>query len=76
MWGYETGVFVILGQDSFIEAVLNTAALLFIPEIDDSLPSLLGFDEKGMLLDDLLSLPYTNELCSNSFSIKLLSKTF
>jgi hypothetical protein len=42
------GVFVILGQDSFIEAVLNTAALLFIPEIDDSLPSLLGFDEKGM----------------------------
>ena len=30
-------------QESYIESVLNTAALLFIPMIDDQLPSLLGF---------------------------------
>lgn len=69
------GAFVILGQDSFIEAVLNTAALLFIPEIDDSLPALLGFDEKGALFDDFFNF-HLNKVCSHSFLIKLLSKTF
>ena len=32
-------------SDSFIDSVLNTAALLFIPEIDDQLPGLLGYDD-------------------------------
>ena len=36
------GFFVIWGQGSYIEAVLNTAALLFVPQIDDELPQLLG----------------------------------
>ena len=38
-----SGFFVIWGQGSYIEAVLNTAALLFVPQIDDDLPQLLGF---------------------------------
>ena len=44
-----SGFAVILIQDSFIEAVLNTAALLFIPEIDDQLPSLLGLEESTII---------------------------
>jgi len=36
------GFVVILLQPSFIEAVLDSTALLFIPEIDDQLPSILG----------------------------------
>lgn len=49
-----SGFFVILGQEEFIEAVLNTAALLFIPEIDDQLPSLLGFDQKSIVKNFLI----------------------
>ncbi len=44
-----SGFFVIMIQESFIEAVLNTAALLFIPEIDDQLPKLLGLDEEAII---------------------------
>ena len=44
-----SGFVVIMIQQSFIEAVLNSAALLFIPEIDDQLPSLLGYDEKAII---------------------------
>jgi len=44
-----SGFVVIMIQSSFIEAVLNSAALLFIPEIDDQLPSLLGFDESAII---------------------------
>mmetsp|Transcript_12605 Transcript_12605/g.15998 ORF Transcript_12605/g.15998 Transcript_12605/m.15998 type:complete len:302 (+) Transcript_12605:3-908(+) len=40
-----SGFLIILLSDSFIESVLNTAALLFIPEIDDQLPSLLGYTD-------------------------------
>jgi len=36
------GFLVILQENVFIEAVLNSTALLFIPEIDDQLPSILG----------------------------------
>lgn len=43
------GFFVIWGQESYIESVLNCAALLFIPDIDDALPSLLGFREEGII---------------------------
>ena len=50
-----SGFFVIYGQDSFIESVLNTAALLFIPEIDDQLPSLLGFKEASIVKNFLIS---------------------
>lgn len=44
-----SGFLVIMMQESFIECVLNTAALLFIPDIDDVLPSLLGFDERSII---------------------------
>jgi hypothetical protein len=49
------GFFVIIIQESFIEAVLNTAALLFIPEIDDQLPSLLGLKEEAIVHNHLVS---------------------
>lgn len=45
---------VILNSDSFIESVLNTAALLFIPEIDDTLPDLLGFGEPSIYKNFLI----------------------
>lgn len=44
-----SGFFVIFVQESYIEAVLNTAALLFIPEIDDQLPQLLGMDAESII---------------------------
>lgn len=37
-----TGFVVIAYQSQFIDAVLDSAALLFIPEIDDQLPGILG----------------------------------
>lgn len=40
-----SGFLIILLSESFIESVLNTAALLFIPKIDDELPQLLGYDD-------------------------------
>ena len=49
------GFMVIMIQDSFIECVLNTAALLFIPEIDDQLPSLLGIKEEAIIHNYLIS---------------------
>ncbi len=48
-----SGFVVIMIQESYIEAVLNSAALLFIPEIDDQLPSLLGFDE-GAIIENFI----------------------
>ncbi len=44
-----SGFFVIMIQESYIEAVMNTAALLFIPEIDDQLPSLLGLESDSII---------------------------
>jgi len=38
------GFFVIALNDSYIEGVLNTAALLFVSEIDDELPEYLDLD--------------------------------
>ncbi len=43
------GFLAIVIQDSFIEAVLNSSALLFIPEIDDHLPKLFGLDENAII---------------------------
>ena len=49
-----SGFFVIWGQGSYIEAVLNTAALLFIPQIDDDLPQLLGFKPNHIVKNFLI----------------------
>lgn len=48
--------FIVIVQENegFINAVLNTAALLFIPEIDDRLPALLGYDEKAIVENFLI----------------------
>lgn len=48
------GFFVILMQEDYIEAVMNTAALLFIGEIDDHLPRLLGMKEKAIIKNYLI----------------------
>lgn len=45
---------LILTSDSFINAVLNTAALLFIPEIDDHLPGLLGYNQETIVKNYLV----------------------
>ena len=49
------GFFVILIQESFFDCVLNTAALLFIPEIDDQLPRLLGLKDDVIVHNHLVS---------------------
>ena len=54
------GFFVIIKEDNFIEVVLNSAAILFIPEIDDRLPRLLGYDEKA-IIENFLSMEAKNE---------------
>ncbi len=43
------GFWLIANQENFVDAVIMTTALLFIPEIDDQLPSLLGFDPNGVI---------------------------
>merc|ERR1711935_665048 len=37
------GFFLILSEENFINAVLNTTALISISEIDDQLPQILGY---------------------------------
>jgi hypothetical protein len=49
-----SGVFVIWFEKAFIDSVLNPAALLFIPEIDDHLPKLLSYDEKAIVQNFLI----------------------
>ncbi|CAB9512520.1 expressed unknown protein [Seminavis robusta] len=52
------GFFVVLSGDSFLDGVLNSVALLFISEIDDALPRLLGLDIRdivqGYLIDQAI----------------------
>lgn len=48
------GFFVIVAEDTLIEAVLNSAALLFIPEIDDRFPGLIGLNEKNVVENFLI----------------------
>lgn len=49
------GFIVVINEDlGFINAVLNTAALLFIPQIDDRLPALLGYDENAIVENYLI----------------------
>mmetsp|Transcript_27337 Transcript_27337/g.41154 ORF Transcript_27337/g.41154 Transcript_27337/m.41154 type:complete len:628 (+) Transcript_27337:80-1963(+) len=50
-----SGFLIIIDESDLIDAVLNTAALLFIPEIDDRLPNLLGYDEEATIEDFLIA---------------------
>ena len=43
------GFWLVSSQDNFVDAVIMTTALLFIPEIDDQLPGLLGFDRDALI---------------------------
>ena len=47
------GFVIILCEKDYINAVLNCLALLFIPEIDDQLPKILGYRE-----DDIIEKSY------------------
>ena len=62
------GFVVIMIQESYIEAVLNSAALLFIPEIDDQLPGLMGFDEAAIIGNYIIttSLKQFDKVCRMS----------
>lgn len=49
------GFFVIFFEESYIEAVLNCTALLFIPEIDDQLPFILGLRTEEIVKNFLVA---------------------
>lgn len=49
------GFLLILSEKDFINAVLNTTALLFIPEIDDALPQILGYCEDDIIRNFLIT---------------------
>jgi len=49
------GFLLILAERKFIDAVLNTTALLFIPEIDDQLPKILGYREDDIIRNFLIT---------------------
>jgi len=50
-----SGFIVIYRETSFIEGVLNSTALLFIPEIDDQLPSILGLRTEEIVKNFLVA---------------------
>ena len=50
-----SGIIVIVQEKDFITDVLNTTALLFIPEIDDILPKLLGFYDITAIEENAMS---------------------
>jgi len=50
-----TGFIVILKCESFIDAVLDSTALLFIPEIDDQLPLILGHRVEAIIKNFLIA---------------------
>ncbi len=58
------GFKVTMQEKTYIAAVLNTAAFLFIPEIDDQLPALLNYDEEAMIENYLIA---ESKLAYNSF---------
>jgi len=49
------GFVLILCEQDYINAVLNCSALLFIPEIDDQLPQILGYGEDDIIKNFLIS---------------------
>jgi len=49
-----SGFVLIVEEKDFITAVLNTTALLFIPEIDDVLPKLIGYDSNAIVENHLI----------------------
>ena len=48
------GCYLVTLQADYINGVIFTTALLFIPEIDDQLPSLLGFDQTAIIENYLI----------------------
>lgn len=50
-----SGFIVIYQEPEFIEGVLNSTALLFIPEIDDQLPSILGLQTEEIVKNFLVA---------------------
>ena len=49
------GFILILCEKDYISAVLNCSALLFIPEIDDQLPQILGYREDDIIKNFLIT---------------------
>jgi len=49
------GFILILCEKDYISAVLNCSALLFIPEIDDQLPKILGYREDDIIKNFLIT---------------------
>ena len=49
------GFLLILSEVNYLNAVLNSIALLFIPEIDDQLPNILNYSEDSIIKNFLIS---------------------
>jgi len=70
-----SGIFVIWYESQFIDSVLNSAALLFIPEIDDHLPKLLSYDDKA-IVENFLIMEAKNEYEEQEFIDKEKAKDY
>lgn len=73
------GFLVIYLEESFIEGVLNSTALLFIPEIDDQLPFILGLRTEEIVKNFLVAESITRfdaiaDLKDTDFSASELEK--
>jgi len=76
-----SGFYLIGTQENFIDAVLNTAALLFIPEIDDQLPELLGFPEEQIIqnyiiYEAMVEYDEVSKMCNEDVSKTITMRAF
>jgi len=74
-----TGFILIYMERSFIESVLNSTALLFIPEIDDQLPGVLGLNcnkivKNFLVAETMVHLDSIAKLEDDDFSVAELKR--
>jgi len=74
-----TGFILIFEETSFIESVLNSTALLFIPEIDDQLPGVLGLNcnkivKNFLVAETMVHLDSIAKLEDDDFSVAELKR--
>ena len=72
------GFLLIIDSESFIDAVLNATALLFIPVLDDELPGMIGLDAKHTIRDFLVksTMQDLNRILDTKGDPKLASTLF
>jgi len=68
------GFFLILSEENFINAVLNTTALISISEIDDQLPQILGYSEDDIIRNFLINESMTDFDAVKDVQVKDLAR--